>query len=52
VCTENDVRLLVAEHLDTDIRFVTNETHFIHDLGADFLDRIELMMAIESFRRR
>ena len=29
-------------------RFVTSETHFIYDLGADFLDRIELMIAIED----
>ena len=31
-----------------DARFVTSETHFIYDLGADFLDRIELMIAIED----
>lgn len=47
-CSLHDVRLLIAEHLDTDVRLVTNETHFIHDLDADFLDRIELMMAIED----
>jgi acyl carrier protein len=44
----HDVHLLIAEHLDTDIRLVTNEAHFIHDLGADYLDRIELMMALED----
>ena len=41
-------RLLISEHLDIDARFVTSESHFIYDLGADFLDRIELMIAIED----
>jgi acyl carrier protein len=44
----HDVRLLISEHLDIDARFVASETHFIYDLGADFLDRIELMIAIED----
>ena len=44
----HDVRLLISEHLDIEARFVTSETHFIYDLGADFLDRIELMIAIED----
>src|SRR4051812_29655631 len=47
-CSLHDVHLLIAEHLDTDVRLVTNETHFIHDLEADFIDRIELMMALED----
>ena len=44
----NDVRILVAKQLGVDIEFVTSETHFAHDLGADFLDRVELMLAIED----
>jgi len=44
----HDVRLLISEHLDIEARLVTSETHFIYDLGADFLDRIELMIAIED----
>jgi len=28
--------------------FVTSETHFTNDLGADLLDRVELMLAIEA----
>jgi len=27
---------------------VTSETHFTYDLGADLLDRVELMLAIED----
>src|SRR4029077_6388745 len=38
----NDVRTLVAEQLRVDIEFVTSETHFANDLGADSLDRVEL----------
>ena len=44
----NDVRTLVAEQLRVDIEFVTGETHFANDLGADSLDRVELMLAIED----
>ena len=44
----NDVRTLVAKQLGVDIEFVTSETHFTNDLGADVLDRVELMLAIEA----
>jgi acyl carrier protein len=44
----NDVRTLVAKQLRVDVEFVTSETHFTNDLGADLLDRVELMLAIED----
>jgi len=44
----NDVRTLVAKQLRVDVDFVTSETHFTNDLGADLLDRVELMLAIED----
>ena len=44
----NDVRTLVAKQLRVDIEFVTSETHFTNDLGADLLDRVELMLVIED----
>ena len=44
----NDVLTLVAKQLRVDIDFVTSETHFTNDLGADLLDRVELMLAIED----
>ncbi len=47
-CFSNDVRTLVAKQLRVDIEFVTSETHFTNDLGADLLDRVELMLAIEA----
>ena len=44
----DDVRTLVAKQLGVDIEIVTSETHFTNDLGADLLDRVELMLAIEG----
>jgi acyl carrier protein len=44
----NDVCSLVSEQLGVDIEFVTSETHFANDLGADLIDRVELMLAIED----
>ena len=44
----NDVRTLVAKQLRVDIEFVTSDTHFTNDLGADLFDRVELMLAIED----
>ena len=44
----NDVRTLVAKQLRVDIEFVTSETHFTNDLGADLIDHVELMLAIEG----
>jgi acyl carrier protein len=44
----NKIRALIADHLDVGIKFVTNEAHFTEDLGADWLDRLELTMLIED----
>jgi len=44
----NDVRTLIARQLEVDIKRVTDEAHFTDDLGADWLDRLELMLAIED----
>jgi acyl carrier protein len=43
-----DVRTLVAKQLGVALEFVTSETHFTNDLGADLLDRVELILAIEA----
>ena len=43
-----DIRALVAKHLGVDVRRITNEAHFRHDLGADWLDRLELLILIED----
>ena len=44
VFATNDVRTLVANHLGVSVDRVTDEAHFTNDLGADWLDRLELMI--------
>jgi acyl carrier protein len=41
------VRSVIAEHFGIDPNRLTNEARF-HDLGADWLDRLELVIAIED----
>jgi acyl carrier protein len=43
-----EVRAIVAKHLGIDIGRVTDEAYFGDDLGADWLDRLELLMQIED----
>ncbi len=43
-----EIRALVAKHLHVDVARVTDEAHFRHDLGADWLDRLELLLLIED----
>jgi acyl carrier protein len=42
------VRALIAKHLDVDIGRVTDDVDLSHDLGADWLDRIELIILVEE----
>ena len=42
------VRNIVAEQLDVDVNKVTLNANFAIDLGADSLDTVELVMAIEE----
>ncbi len=46
--TTRDIRTLIAEHLGVEVERVTDEAHFLDDLGADWLDRLELMIAVED----
>ena len=48
VLASNDVRTLIANQLGVDVKRVTDEAHFADGLGADWLDRLELMIAIED----
>jgi len=45
---ENKVRAIVADQLDKDESEVTSLSTFTEDLGADSLDLVELIMAIEE----
>src|SRR5262249_61982700 len=48
VLASNDVRTLIANQLGVDVKRVTDEAHFTDDLGADWLDRRELMIVFEE----
>ena len=45
---EERVRKIVSEQLGTDEDQIKNESSFIDDLGADSLDTVELVMALEE----
>ena len=42
------VKKIVTDHLGVDETKVTEEASFIDDLGADSLDTVELVMAVEE----
>ena len=45
---EQRVRKIVSEQLGTSDDKIKNESSFIDDLGADSLDTVELVMALEE----
>jgi len=45
---EKRVKEIVAEQLGVEESQVTNEASFMDDLGADSLDTVELVMALEE----
>lgn len=45
---ENRVKEIIAEQLGVDGKEVTPGASFIDDLGADSLDTVELVMALEE----
>ena len=46
--TLEKVQAIVVEHLGVDADKVTASASFIEDLGADSLDTVELVMALEE----
>ena len=44
----NKMRALIAEQLHVDITRVTEDASFSEDLGANWLDRLELMIRVED----
>lgn len=42
------VKQLISEQLGVDEADITPSAHFIDDLGADSLDQVELIMALEE----
>ena len=45
---ETQVKAIVAEQLGVKLEQVTNDASFVDDLGADSLDTVELVMALEE----
>lgn len=45
---EQKVKKIIAEQLGKDVEDIKNEASFIEDLGADSLDTVELVMALED----
>jgi acyl carrier protein len=45
---EKRIKEIVAEQLGVEETQVTNEASFMDDLGADSLDTVELVMALEE----
>lgn len=46
--SEDRVKDIIAKELEVDIKSLTPEKKFIEDLGADSLDIVELVMALEE----
>ncbi|MBH18514.1 MAG: acyl carrier protein [Gammaproteobacteria bacterium] len=45
---EEQVKGIVAENLGVNMEEVVNSASFVEDLGADSLDTVELVMALEE----
>jgi acyl carrier protein len=45
---EERVNKIIAEQLGVNESEITNESSFVDDLGADSLDTVELVMALEE----
>jgi acyl carrier protein len=42
------LRALVPRHFDVDVGRITDDAHLRNDLGADWHDRLELLILIED----
>lgn len=48
MAVDDRVKEIIVEQLGVDPSQVTEDAHFIEDLGADSLDTVELVMAFEE----
>jgi acyl carrier protein len=46
--SEDRVKEIIAKELEVDVKDLAGEKKFIEDLGADSLDIVELVMALEE----
>lgn len=45
---EQEIKNIIAKQFDVDINTLTSETDFNKDLGADSLDTVEIVLAVEE----
>jgi acyl carrier protein len=45
---EHEVKKIVSDQLGIDIELITNDKHFINDLGGDSLDTVEMLLYLED----
>jgi acyl carrier protein len=45
---EQRIKNIVAEQLGVNVEEVKNDSSFVNDLGADSLDEVEIVMALED----
>ena len=43
-----EAKEIIAEKLSVDVSQITDDAHFINDLGADSIDYVDLVMALEE----
>jgi len=48
MCVEERVKAVTARMLKVDIADVTDESHFVRDLGAESIESIELVAAFDE----
>jgi acyl carrier protein len=46
--SEDKIKTIIADQLGVKFEEVTQEASFVNDLGADSLDTVELIMALEE----
>jgi acyl carrier protein len=49
VCSAGDIRALIADQLGVNVERVTDQSHFMRDLGVDWLTRLELVILVEDW---
>ena|ERR1700730_7287993 len=49
VCSSGNIRALIADQLGINVERVTDQSHFVRDLGVDWLTRLELVILVEDW---
>jgi len=49
VCDGDNIRVVIAAQLGVDVKRVTDQTHFVRDLGVGWLHRLELVIFVEDW---